>query len=483
MSGIEDESRPGGSTAPAEARATNRLAIAVPLLAIGLLAAFTLLIGVYGDHIEGNVVISAWGYLHGVPLYQRVAGAPHLATYYGPLAYLNQVPVLFAGGGIVATKLVPLLAIAGGVVLLIRQFGGVMVPGFALLAPALLLFCPEILWVRPDALEFLLAALALVALPRRHAAWWIGLCIGAAVDLKIHAFLYFLPALFELWWSRGWRVLPATVIAAVVAFLLPFLLPGISLSDYLVSLTEVVRRAPAWGMLPLTLFTTTLLAFPLVLAMIEAPSDRAKAIPVLATIVILFYPMLFPGAGSYHLVPLLPALALAYHRLRPRSRIANGALFPLVAGAVCNGALNFLTLDMMRDWAAIAQQTVRIERQTIDRPVEIGYGQTLRNYLIGQSARVLLVLDGQPQWLDAQVLMELRRTGAAQPDASLIADLEQCRTALWLVPRGEQPFALPSFYYDGSPVFSPEFQAAFLAHDRLVESKGEFDLWRCSRQP
>jgi hypothetical protein len=480
MGEIGDESRLGGWAAQEEP-AVNRLAIAVPLLAVVMLAAWTALLGIFGDHIEGNVVISAWEYLQGTPLYQRVSGAPQFAHYYGPLAYLVQVPVLFAGGGIVAAKLVPLLAIAAGLAALIRRFRGIMVPGFAFLAPALLLFCPEILWVRPDPLEFLLAALALAALPRRHAGWWIGLCIGAAVNLKIHAFLYFLPALFELWQLRGWRVLPSVGIAAAVAFLLPFLLPGISLEDYLTSLAEVGRRAPVWGMLPLALFTTTLLVFPLILAMIAAPSGRAYAGAVLITVLILFYPMLFPGAGSYHLVPLLPALALAYHRLRPSGSTVGGALFPLVAGAVCIGTLDFLTLGMMRDWGTIAQQAVQLERRAPDRPVGIGYGETLRSYLIGQSARVSLTLDGQSQWLDAQILMELRRTGMTKPDAGLVAELERCRTALWLVPRGEQPFALPSFYYGGEPVFSPEFRAAFLAHDRLVGSEGEFDLWRCSR--
>jgi hypothetical protein len=43
--------------------------------------------GVYLDHVEGNVVIAGWQYLHGQSLYQMQDGAPRFATFYGPLAY------------------------------------------------------------------------------------------------------------------------------------------------------------------------------------------------------------------------------------------------------------------------------------------------------------------------------------------------------------------------------------------------------------
>jgi hypothetical protein len=58
------------------------IAIAASMLAVE--CGRYLLSGVYLDHIEGNVVIIGWQYLHGAPLYQVDGGLPRLATFYGP---------------------------------------------------------------------------------------------------------------------------------------------------------------------------------------------------------------------------------------------------------------------------------------------------------------------------------------------------------------------------------------------------------------
>jgi hypothetical protein len=49
----------------------------------------------------------------------------------------------------------------------------------------------------------------------------------------------------------------------------------------------------------------------------------------------------------------------------------------------------------------------------------------------------------------------------------------------WLLPRGEEPFAVKSYFYDNSPVFDAEFRDAFAAHYRPVRDSEHFTVWGC----
>ena len=80
-------------------------------------------LGAYLDHIENNVVIIAWEYAHGAPLYALQDGAPRFATYYGPLAYLIELPaLLLMGPGVLVSKLTSLAALFTTVLLLALRF-------------------------------------------------------------------------------------------------------------------------------------------------------------------------------------------------------------------------------------------------------------------------------------------------------------------------------------------------------------------------
>src|ERR1700722_4081659 len=83
-------------------------------LALGLLVsagALYLCQAAFVDHIESSVLIVGWQYLHGMPMYGIDSGAPHFATYYGPLAYLAPLPALLLfGPGVTSAKLIFVLA-------------------------------------------------------------------------------------------------------------------------------------------------------------------------------------------------------------------------------------------------------------------------------------------------------------------------------------------------------------------------------------
>lgn len=465
--------------------------IVVSVLVLGLLCGQYLVLGAYADHIEGNVLISGWQYLHGAPLFEIEDGAPRFAMAYGPLAYLAPLPALILfGTSIAATKLTGILALIAtlavmGAHAIRRSAPGQARHGLFYLVGGLLLFVPESFWVRPDPLETLLVAVAVAAPARAWRPVVLGLCIGLAVNLKIHAGLYFLPIVVESWWSGRWRGLMIAAISSGAAFLLPFLAPGISLHDYLAGLTQQIGgRSPSWSVYVTAV--VLLLVTPVALALASggrhhATPDRVFAWTSLATAVLLVYPASFPAAGPYHFLPIVPVLAEAFRRLRPRSLMAELAPFSMLVLGLHFGAITATGVDFAASGNPAAEEALALARGSAGQPIHVGYGDTRRSYEISQLSKTMLALHGYPALIDAQSLMELRYSGF---DGAVrwIPYLAECRIRVWLLPKGETPFAVSSYYDDG-PLFGEAFRSAFLEHYELVGSTGNFDLWSCARDP
>src|SRR6185437_13220032 len=291
--------------------------------------------------------------------------------------------------------------------------------GLFYLLAGCLFFVPVSFWVRPDPFETLLVA-AGVALAANPIA--LGLCIGLAVNFKIHAFIYFFPILAESLAARRWQSLAIVAASAMVAFALPFLAPGLSLHDYLTGLlSQIGGRHPSRADLAAILVPALLLGLPMAYPLVtqkRGEPDRVYALAALAALGLLFYPAAFPGAGPYHFLPLVPVLADALSRLKPPAWIAD-------------------------------------------------------------LGRAELTLHGYPAQIDAQILMELGPIGI-DGSRRWVDSLARCGTERWLLPKGETPFALTNFLYGLGPIFDADFRREFLAHYRLTASDQSFDVWDCA---
>ena len=468
----------------------NGATLAGAAVAAALLAAACynyLHLGAYLDHIEGAVAVSAWEYAaSGIPLYQLQDGAPRFATYYGPLAYLVEaLPFALFGTGMAISKLVSMAAIAATLAAMAKHFfdrngwGAVSVGAFYL-AAGMLMFTPQSFWVRPDPFETLLVA-AGVALAANPIA--LGICIGLAVNFKIHAFVYFFPILIETLAARQWRKLLMITAVAALTFALPFLAPGISLQDYLAGLSQQVGgRHPSAAEIASVLVPALFLALPVLSALLtqkHAQPDRLYALAAIATLALLFYPAAFPGAGPYHFLPLVPVLADALSRLKPPAWIAALSTIPLLL-------LGFLAVQTVRhtmaerdSWAVIAADALALARQAPTSSVQIGYGDSRQSYDIAELGRAELTLHGYPAQIDAQILMELGPIGI-DGSRRWVDSLARCGTERWLLPKGETPFALTNFLYGLGPIFDADFRREFLAHYRLTASDQYFDVWDCA---
>jgi hypothetical protein len=445
--------------------------------------------GGYLDHIEGNVVIGGWQYIHGVPLYESWDGAPQFAAYYGPLAYLAQVPALLLFGATVAvSKLTSIVALLG--TLLMVSIYIVRNPaaneasrGIFLLVAGLLLFGPMTFWVRPDPIETLFVAGAVVSSRYHRRPLWVGICMGLAVSTKIHAFFYFLPILVDIWWTGGRRAILIAAASSAVTFILPFLAPGISLFDYIGQLAQQIGgRAPTSTQLPWTLVAGTLILLPVLvpLALQRQPQrTTVYGLATLATMALLAYPATFPGAGAYHFLPLVPVLADLRQRLKSVGIYAELATFAILVAAWLPVQHTLEVMATPNEFDLAGAEALTLAGNSPIHTVQIGYGDNRQSYQMSQLSKVVLSLNSHAALLDAQVLMELRQIGI-DGSARWLPYLRECRIGQWLLPKGERPFAINSYFYDDGAVFSESFRQTFFDHYTLFESTPHFDLWKCT---
>ena len=441
----------------------------------------------YLDHIESNVAISGWDFNHGVPLYELEAGAPRFANIYGPIASLAELPAfVLLGPSVFASKITAVVMLFSTIAIMwwwfdrngIRQTAASML----FLLAGLTAMSPWSFWARADPIETLLVAGALAA--SAYPAI-IGVCLGLAVNCKTHAFIYFFPIILEILLHRRFAALLFLAASAAATFIVPFLIPGISLHDYIVVLTQqVAGRSFTHEGLAEWLIYAILLPLPVIFALADrgaATLDRAFAIAGLASLAALLYLATYPGAGPYHLLPLIPVLAAARHRLPTTTRAARIAVLPVFVVALI--AAHFC-LGRMVDWrgrGALADEAVQLVMASPAQPADMGYGETEPSYKIVQLARAKLDFLGRSPTVDAQVLMELAKSGI-DGSRRWIPLIERCQVRRWIVPKAEQPFATGS-YYDDVRLFDEDFRRAFAARYRIVGTSDHFTIWGCDPKP
>jgi hypothetical protein len=118
--------------------------------------------------------------------------------------------------------------------------------------------------------------------------------------------------------------------------------------------------------------------------------------------------------------------------------------------------------------------------------IEMGYGEKSGETNDLTYFRPVLVFAGNPLTLDAPALADMELGKLAVPQ-STIAYLQSCQTQIWLIPKGEHPFTLPSLY-DGADsfprrdIFGDALRTAFFARYQKREASAYFDLWSCAEK-
>jgi hypothetical protein len=458
----------------------------------------------YVDHIEPNVVIAAWRYQAGYAIYQSYDEWPVFANAYGPLVYLFHAAVFWlAGASIALSKLANSIA----VILTIALFFGYCLKRYQLTSACIgtlflmgfiLYNSPITIWSRPDPFTMFLSVAAVAGkeiLPSRMGKWAphviVGICIGLAVNLKVHSFVYFIPLIIYLCGWTNFAQMALIIATSFAVFSLPFMLPNVSFVNYVQTLFGLSHGRFSslvgfFSVLKSVLFYYVPLIFLGLLAYLnkEHLEDRDKAylISLIACVAISIYPASVPGAGAYHLLPLAPLMIDFFLRFgetcktMPRVKLGIMLLLPAIILTLSVPVQRRLHRNMERVGnVAVHQELKDIAAKHQGSTLQMGYGNSFKNYWLTYQKPVL-AFAGNPITIDAQVFME-NQVGKIDFTDKITAEFRSCRTRHWLIPKGEQPFGLQS-YYGGVDVFH-QARTVFMEIHEKTESRTFYDVWSC----
>jgi hypothetical protein len=212
------------------------------------------------------------------------------------------------------------------------------------------------------------------------------------------------------------------------------------------------------------------------------------------------------GAGPHHFMPFYPiagyVCAELYGEIQS-SKVTNSPLprftFTLLlwlwlaaAVAVQIGA-GFLAIGSTvltpRSRAMAANVTSDLKKVMQDHPgeaIEMGYG-SWNSYELTYF-RPMLVFAGNPLTIDALSLDDAQLSGLQIPRSTL-EYLQQCKTQIWLIPKGDAPFDLVNVFSLIDPglfperrLFSDEFRRIFFQRYRKHGFSKYFDIWECETE-
>ena len=461
----------------------------------------------YLDHGEPSVALISWRLLDGAPAFLSLDDPLLISNIYGPLTYVVHAvsfwllgPTFIAGkaSSFLAAALIPVF------VFLSQRRRGFEAAAFgAILACGLVLFhIPFSIWNRPDSFLALLGVITVWAVnasdPKRP-EWaksiLIAVAAGLAVGMKVHAGAYFAPVvLFHCMnENRGFRTFAAMAAVGLAVVFLPFAFSVFSLSAYVDwiilfankdSISVFGSKFIRYGVL----YSTPVLFY---LAAWRWSGQRllfAEKIyfwVFVISLVVILSPATKEGAGPHYFFPFLAILIdqVLRHAGRLKAHKAGvwGAAGVLAAVILIVGVPVQKRFFRALHWQQVEDIQSEIRAITAaypDRTIEMGLGGNVRTYPRTFN-KTLLVLGGHPYTFDAAPAMEMNKWKVPLSD-DYLAMLRGCNTDIWLIPKGEAPFTMVSYY--AAPGVDKAFTETFNVSYGKVKSFDYFDVWACNKK-
>ncbi len=476
----------------------------------------------FADHVQPTVASIAALFWRGEAVYHAVASLERYSLHYGPLlfAIVGTFQGLL-GATVFATKLPATLAAIASLLFIHLV---ITKPKYRLeawawtgLAAAFFLHAFHLAFAaRGDAFILLAVSLGLffATRERSRSAVLLGICVGAAVNLKLHAAAYFLPVLVTAAgqnWSQRAKV--GGVVAAGITALLPFVIfPQVSLAHYADWLRVASKHGFGVQEYRGSLEWAAALAFPAIFAagvLVVRTEEFARRLlkgeaAWLAALGFAFLLILIPaskvGAGKHHLMPFIPVALHFAARLTSYSIVPfrfRGA-GPIVASALALSwiggsalaalhAANFIFKTSRADDAEARQCAAELLQFHVVHAdslllVAPGDDESYRNTF----GRFQLVAAGMPAGIDPCALMDFVRgnSGAVNVLGLTQAASEKAgKPVLWVVAKGGEPFSMRTLYPPYGPLFSEAVRSDFHRDFARLRSTEHFDVYRLREKP
>jgi len=480
----------------------------IPIIGIAGYAIAWLVSPVISDCISPQVAAVAYraAFYHG-QIYGPLNAGAQFSMLYGPITYLAQMPAfLLLGGSLFTAKVTGVIVLVVSLWFVYRSCRTLASTSESIIALGLvclvLAFFQNMSFLnRPEPILLLCVAVPVWMIATGRECWAFlvtSIAVALAINLKISGVLYLLPAIAFLLYRAKLRRVIEGLSAATVLVVLPFLLPSVSIMNYLAILRVDAKHGISLiGLVECFQWATVLLV--LIFSSVLWRYRKGEKLSLHG--VIFLGSLAFaiagacvigakPGSGPHHLIPFLGILPHAYFWLRKDglsgSYVPGGVpVFIPLALTLCllaalqmeRMALGFRTES--EEGRSVVDEIHSILHDYPTQSIEMGYGDNV--YEEPTYYRMLLVFAGNPYTIDAVPVQELQFGGKELPAASTSL-LDGCRTDIWLIPKGEQPFATRNGYNMHLRVFDNDFRMAFVSHYHEIVSRRFFEVWRCTNR-
>lgn len=471
----------------------------------------------FADPAEANVAIVSWLFHQGQALYPKLDAAERYINNYGALSYVIQSAFLSVlKPNIFSAKVAGCLAglaSLGLIFWLIRDrlgwkagiFGSAIVSLCFLAQTSASGLLTSSFWVRPDSLLLFFTVLGLFLVVRGQRSIAIlgsAIALGISTNLKITAFLHFIPIYALLLYRFGLiSVLSSSGIAVFVSALPYFIFAQISFTNYWTWLQQVRLKGINSAQIPKNLLWTGFIALPVAIAFIQSLLTNFDSLKrwsskhflycttLIAGIVVNAVISSTRGALENNMLPFVPLfvyLAIELFQIPTHSKQSK-LITPINLSAAIAFTLSLCLAVYSTEVKFIDRMTTAPGHQAIadldrimaanpNRTIGMGYGAV--SYQLS-TYRPQLVFAGNPYLLDSASLMEMQASGMDNTPESTLNAIRTCQTEIWLIPKKNPPFQVYSYYPPLQKLFSNKFRETFAEHYDRQSSSNFYDLWVC----
>jgi hypothetical protein len=507
----------------------KRIPIALTVLSLIPIFGYLVLVFIYlflidyADPAEANIASVAWLFHRGYPVYPALDAAERYINNYGPFLYIIQSfflqlfqPTFFSSkvGGCLAgclSLLFTFLTFKQHLKLSIATVGcAVMGMCFLSMTTASGLLTSAF-WLRPDSFLLTCSAIAVFSLTLNRPRLITVICaiaLGVSVNLKITAFLYFIPIYVLLFQRFGKTYTLGSLIGAAGVAIAPFVFfRQVSLGNYLTWLQQVGQKGVNPSQVFKNLLWMTYIALPCAIAAFHLRNSKRAELKkwfqqrwlYLATLVGCIVTNAITGASrgalENNMLPFVPLITyiicqllqrIPFDGVKSRKQFAT-SLFSLsltfafvisLTLTVYSTASPFVNRFFTAPGYAAIQDIYRFMRANPKRAIAIGYGGA--NYQLS-TYRPILVFANNPYLLDSASMMEMQTSGLNNTPKKTLQQIAACQTQIWLIPKDDNPFEIHSYYPPLQKLFSNEFRRIFLTRYTKVGETRYFDTWACKR--
>lgn len=472
------------------------LGFLLPLIPLGYLFQEKL-----ADHGESHCIALAAAWLNGQELYPSWDGPFDYWNFYGPAMYFvygifPKILNFLLGYSFIWAKLPAILALFGSVWLFWLTLKREGIISSASLKFTLVLFLGLLSFgihpyhVRPDPLLLFLVSLSLFLisgsiitkeqLKTRSAL--LGVTVGIALQIKIHAWIYFLPSVAALLLSQ-YSAGPLAIFVGVTGttFLAPWILvPTLSLKNHF----EILKTAVDQGRDMSVLFKHYLpFAFWISLPVwLTHWRGKIETKLLLLSLLAASFAAAKPGAGEGHFLPLMFPIMFFAIRGGQQIRFKSFLWAWLLSLVIVTSLVQVRSVKQYRGNAKfpVLADIQSVESRYPGLRTAVGWGDNeLGDHYHLSFYRAYFVWKQHPYPFDLGVQMDHVLVNRRTPPSAR-GILEECLIELWLIPKGESPFAMKA--WTTREVMYPRwFTDLFNSRYERVGASDYYDLWRCKK--